>query len=280
MSRRLEPLSDMGPPRSRHVYATEGEPKARNLLDGGNDPMFNRNRKDIFFAIGDELAAPSPTTTPFDCRKYNLWCDYHQEHGHTLAQFHELKCVLHQLAEEGKLARFMNWKDYGTRNNIEKRPWILRRRSPKKEETRRESSNTQGIINLIFSDYSEEYPTVHAARDSVHTLHNGPPKTTSIGPLMKFDATTAQPLQQPRTDPLMVTIEIGQMKVRRVLVDTGSTAVLITMECLGQMKFEENHLQALDKPLIGFGGNQVILLGTIILPIRVGERDKSRTMPI
>ena len=47
-----------------------------------------------------------------------------------------------------------------------------------------------------------------------------------------------------------------------------------------KMKFEKKHLQPLDKPLIGFGGNQVTPLGTIILPVRVGEKDGSRTMPI
>ncbi|XP_057538142.1 uncharacterized protein LOC130815671 [Amaranthus tricolor] len=64
--RRPEPPSDIGPPRSRHVYVAKGESRTRNLLDGGNDPMFNRNRKDIFFAIRDELPTPPPTTTLSD----------------------------------------------------------------------------------------------------------------------------------------------------------------------------------------------------------------------
>ena len=67
---------------------------------------------------------------------------------------------------------------------------------------------------MIFSGYTEEYPTIRAAKDSVHTLLKGPPKTTSSGPTMKFDATTSQPLQQPHTDPLVVTLKIGQMKVK------------------------------------------------------------------
>ena len=58
---------------------------------------------------------------------------------------------------------------------------------------------------------------------------------------MRFDATTSQPLQQPHTDPLVVTLKIGQMKVKRVLVDTGSTTDFITIECLRKMKFEEKH---------------------------------------
>ena len=46
------------------------------------------------------------------------------------------------------------------------------------------------------------------------------------------------------------------------------------------MKFEEKYLQPLDKPLIRFGGNQVLPLGTIILLVRIGGRGNCRTMPI
>ncbi|XP_057538069.1 uncharacterized protein LOC130815596 [Amaranthus tricolor] len=277
MPRRLELPSEMEPPRSRHVYVTEGEVRTRNLLDGGNDPMFNLNRRDIFFAIRGELPTLPPTTTPTDRRNYNLWCDYHKEHGHTLAQCRELKRILHQLADEGKLSRFINRKDYDARGEAERRPWNQRHRSPKRDEARRESSNTQGTINMILGGYTEEYPTIRATKDSVHTLLKGPPKTTANGTIMKFDTTTSQPLQQPHTDPLVVTLKIGQMKVKRVLVNTGSTADLITMECLRKMKFEEKHLQPLDKPLIGFGGNQLkisyssyrVCIDSVLVEVRV-----------
>ncbi|XP_057517953.1 uncharacterized protein LOC130798872 [Amaranthus tricolor] len=243
--RRPAPPSDMGPPRSHHIYTAAGESRTRNLLDGGNDPMFNRNRRDIFFAVRDKLPTPPPTTTPSNRRNYNLWCDYHKEHGHTLAQCRELKRILYQLADEGKLSWFLNKRDYDTGEGANRRQWNQRRGSPKREEARREGSHTQGTINMIFGGYTEEYPTVRAAKDSVHTLLKRPTTVTS-GPVMKFDATTSQTLQQPHTDPL----------------------------------FEEKHLQPLDKPLIGFGGSQVIPLGTIILPVRMGERSESRTLPI
>ena len=178
------------------------------------------------------------------------------------------------------MSRFVDRKDYDARREAERRPLNQRRRSPKRDEARRESSNTQGIINMIFGGYTEEYPTIRAARNNVHTLLKGPPKASSSGPTMRFDATTSQTLQQPHTNPLVVTLKIGQMKVKRVLVDTGSTTDLITMECLRKIKFEEKHLQPLDKPLIGFGGSQVIPLGTIILPVRGREKDGSRTVPI
>ncbi|XP_057529955.1 uncharacterized protein LOC130808505 [Amaranthus tricolor] len=84
---------------------------------------------------------------------------------------------------------------------------------------------------------------------------------------MKFDATISQPLQQPYTDQLAVTITIGQMKVRQVLVDIGSTADLITMDRLKKKKFEEKHLLTIDKSLISFG-------------VCVGENGSCKTMSI
>ena len=41
-------------------------------------------------------------------RNMDLWCEYHKEHGHTLAHCRELKKVLDRLANEGKLGRFIN----------------------------------------------------------------------------------------------------------------------------------------------------------------------------
>ena len=60
--------------------------------------------------------------------------------------------------------------------------------------------------------------------------------------MIKFDATIAQPSHPPHLDPLVVTIKIGQMKVMRVLVDSGSITDLITMNSLNQMKFEEKNI--------------------------------------
>ena len=60
---------------------------------------------------------------------------------------------------------------------------------------------------MIFGGYSEEYPTIRTARNSIHTLLKGPPKASSSGPIMRFDATTSQTLQQPHTDPLVVTLK-------------------------------------------------------------------------
>ena len=46
------------------------------------------------------------------------------------------------------------------------------------------------------------------------------------------------------------------------------------------MKYEEKHLQPIDMPLIGFGGESVIPVGTIVLPVRVCEKNQGRSLAV
>ena len=94
-----------GPPRFDHNYSVEW---SKELKDWGYDPRFNKNRKDIFYAIRSELPPPPQVSTSMNRRNMDLRREYHKEHGHTLAYYQELKKVLDRLANEGKLGRFMN----------------------------------------------------------------------------------------------------------------------------------------------------------------------------
>lgn len=86
---------------------------------------------------------------------------------------------------------------------------------------------------MMIGGFNEEYPTTERAiRDNIHTLMRGPPKVATEGLVMKFDTTMSHPLQRTHIDPFVVIIKIVQMKVKHVLVDTGSAADLITMYCL------------------------------------------------
>ena len=150
----------------------------------------------------------------------------------------------------------------------------------KKFETKDHSSATNSVINIIERIFSEEFPILESARDNIHTLIKGPPKEHPTCSKMKFDEKLSIPLQQPHTDQVVVTLKIGQMKVRRVPVDTGSTTNLITMDCLCHMKYEEKHLRPIDRPLIGFGGGRVIPLRMIVLLVRVSEKNKGRSLAV
>ena len=93
------------PPKFDHNYSVEW---SKELKDRGYDPRFNKNRKDIFYAIRSELPQPPQVSTSMNRINMDLWYEYHKEHGRTLAHCRELKKFLDRLVNEGKLGCFMN----------------------------------------------------------------------------------------------------------------------------------------------------------------------------
>ena len=84
---------------------------------------------------------------------------------------------------------------------------------------------------------------------------------------MIFNEKLGNVIQYPHDDPIVLTLKVGQMNVRRVLVDTSSTAELVTMDCLRKLKYETHHLEPLDRPLVGFTRSRFTAMGTIVLPV-------------
>ena len=134
---------------------------------------------------------------------------------------------------------------------------------------------------MISGGYLEYYPSTRSIKDSVHILNTTTveDKRTIDGPKMIFGE-VSQPIQHPHFDPIVLTIKVGLMNVTRVLVDTGSMADLITMDCLKQLKYNSEHFEKLERPLIGFGRSRVCPSGTIVLPVRFGEKGNGRILPV
>ena len=134
---------------------------------------------------------------------------------------------------------------------------------------------------MISRGYSEYYPNNHSIKDSIHTLKSMTveEKRAVDGPKMTFGE-VSQPIQYPYSDPIVLTIKVGLMNIRRVLVDTDSTVDLITMDCLKQLKYGPEHFEKLERPLVGFRGSRVCPSGTIVLPVRFGDKGNVRTLPV
>lgn len=134
---------------------------------------------------------------------------------------------------------------------------------------------------MISGSYSEFYPSTRSIKDSVHTLNTmtAKGKKAMDGSIMIFGE-GGQAIQHPHTDLVVLTLKVGLMNVKRVLVDTSSTANLITMDCLKQLKYGPEHLEKLDWLLVGFGGSRVCPSGTIVLPVHFGEKGNGRTLQV
>ena len=58
-------------------------------------------------------------------------------------------------------------------------------------------------------------------------------------------------------DPLVIKMKIANSCVKRILVDSCSSANIITLDCLRKLKYTEKDVTPTSQPLIGFGGGSV-----------------------
>ncbi|XP_010669930.1 uncharacterized protein LOC104887045 [Beta vulgaris subsp. vulgaris] len=85
-------------------------------------------------------------------------------------------------------------------------------------------------------------------------------------------------IRTPHDDPLVVEMKIANLRVRQILIDTGSSTDIISADCLSRLKFDENDLVPVNHLIMGFGGGIIHPMGTVTLPVRVGDKEASRTL--
>ncbi|KAJ8446779.1 hypothetical protein Cgig2_016089 [Carnegiea gigantea] len=85
------------------------------------------------------------------------------------------------------------------------------------------------------------------------------------GPTMTFGPNDMHPLQTPYNDALVIQLKVANAMVRRILMETGSSVDIITLECLNKLQYSEKDLEAPEALVVG-------------LPVWVGNKDNSRTI--
>ncbi|KAF8045995.1 hypothetical protein N665_4139s0002 [Sinapis alba] len=74
-------------------------------------------------------------------------------------------------------------------------------------------------------------------------------------------------VHMPHNDPLLVELGIGNCKVTKVLVDTGSSVDLIFRDTLDKMGIDPLDMKLSSQSLTSFNGSSKTMLGTIHLTV-------------
>ncbi|KAK3229690.1 hypothetical protein Dsin_001571 [Dipteronia sinensis] len=86
-----------------------------------------------------------------------------------------------------------------------------------------------------------------------------------------FSEADACGLEVKPNDAIIVTVRIEHHEVRRILIDNGSSADILSAGVFDQLGLHRKDLQPQAVPLRGFGGAEVRSLGTIKLLVEVGN---------
>jgi hypothetical protein len=70
---------------------------------------------------------------------------------------------------------------------------------------------------------------------------------------------------------MVMTAHIDKWDVTRVLVDNGSQAEILLLSAFDHMGFDRKQLKEASKPLYGFGGKRIELVGSISMLVSFGS---------
>ncbi|KAK2999689.1 hypothetical protein RJ639_023941 [Escallonia herrerae] len=194
-------------------------------------------------------------------RDRNLWCRYHNDHGHTTDNCESLKRAIEALIKRGHLRGYIN------------------RRNEKREATplaeREEVQENAGVINTISGGIAAGGSSGQGRKAyarEVFTTVGPSTKKQKIEPTptISFSDDDVGDTRIPHDDPLVVTLRVGNFDMKRILVDNGSSAEVLFYEAFQKMNIPPDRLRKIDTPLYDFSNHPVVCEGIIALPVTVG----------
>ena len=194
-------------------------------------------------------------------RNQNLYCQYHQDHGHTTEDCRNLWDHLDQLVWEGKLEQLLHHSSgQGSQTS---------------SELRGDASSRLllGTINVIFATPGRTGSCPFRVMSVSRYLaeeSSSMPKRVKIGiPLvLGFSDEDKLGAIQPHDDVLVVTLRIAMYDVKTVMINQGSGAEILYLDLYKGLNLKPKNLTAYSSLLVSFEGKMVIPKGQIRLPMQ------------
>ncbi|KAK3013960.1 hypothetical protein RJ639_008506 [Escallonia herrerae] len=247
---------------TKHSKRDERHPK--EPLAWENLTPLNAKPSQILHEIKDNKALQWPNKLKSRPNKRNkdLWCHFHNYHGHTTDNCRSLKRAIEALIKRGLLRKFVA-------------PREERQQTPPTIEEREDREENVGIINTISGGLAARGSSGRARKAYAREVYitSQPPdkklKTVPIAAITFFDE-DSKDIQTPHDDPLVITVRAGNFDVKRVLIDNGSSTEILFYDAFKKMNIPTDRLRKMDTPLYGFSHHPVAAEGIIALPVAIG----------
>ncbi|KAJ3704029.1 hypothetical protein LUZ61_007734 [Rhynchospora tenuis] len=262
-----------------------------------NYHITNASREEMFFAIRDskELEKPQPLKDDEQIDK-SVFCHYHRSAGHHTRDCLKLKDEIERLIRQTHLLeRYLeknkegesytrkpykpnNWKKNESRPN---RAPIQTSRNNNPINSREEERDASPVIAYIAGGDASGGDTVKGRAYYANSKNTNTPSRYEVfhlhaaGSLVEsqisFGPEDCVGVRYPHDDAIVLMLRIHGTRVKRILVDTGSSADVLYFDALKQLNLATFPLTPMHTPLVGFAGDRVVPLGTIELDVVFGE---------
>ncbi|XP_025674464.1 uncharacterized protein [Arachis hypogaea] len=248
--------------------------------------QFNTKHKDIIKKIPNSklIKPPRKAGTYQDAKNVDKskYCAFYQKHGHTTDDCVVAKDLLERLARQGHLDKYIGGHMHkrSTTNDLAEQS-----HRDKEKATPSTYERPRGIINYISGGYASGGHSNSARKRSYQAICSvdSPDVGTDVNtplPQVTFTHEDFNSSIQNLDDLVVITLQLGDLLVKKVLLDPGSSADVLFYSTFQKMKLSNNVLQSTDGDLVGFSGERVLIIGSVWLNTTLGEHPLSKTCDI
>ncbi|GAU32075.1 hypothetical protein TSUD_53430 [Trifolium subterraneum] len=223
---------------------------------------------------------PAPDSNARMGPNENAWCHYHRAKGHDTEKCYRLKDLIEKLISSGHLWKFL---ERAAKGDLNKRsPPRSPRRSPPREDDEKEPKRI--AVNTIAGGFAGGGESKAARKRYLRRIIQETNKvahvSSSKAPEISFSPSDGEGVFPHDDDPLVIQVQILNCDVKRVLIDSGSSTDIMYWEAFKAMQLAGEQLQPYNGTLVGFGGEQVEVMGHVTLLTTFGEKENAKTIKV
>ncbi|KAG7529614.1 Ribonuclease H domain, partial [Arabidopsis suecica] len=177
-------------------------------------------------------------------RNESLYCDIHRVTGHLTKDCSVLKRHLVELWASGDLSKF-NMEDFV-------------------KQYHESNDNSEAQNSNAIKKHRRNVPLKSSLSEEVDFQ----------GASISFEEKETQHLERPHDDALVITLDVANFEVSRILIDIGSSVDLIFLSTLEKMGISRADVVGPPSPLVAFTSKSAMSLRTIKLPVLAGKMSK------
>ncbi|XP_021733292.1 uncharacterized protein LOC110700112 [Chenopodium quinoa] len=211
--------------------------------------------------IGQPVRWPRKSDKPDHQKDKSRRCEYHGDHGHRTDECNSLKREVSWLLKRGYLKDLLGKKGKGPEIKRETLPGPAA--SPTPGVMIHAISRGSSIRRLTYSNAKRIARVGTSASSIPQTYPSSEEKKLDDMAILFDDSRFNEPEHH---DCLLISLHVGHCKMKRVLVDNGSSTNIIFKDALDQAGFKESDITKRSTVLVGFNGEPMNFLGEIQLP--------------